>query len=291
MSDERLPPAETMHGLLAAYQMCQALFAIAELDVTTALLGGPMEIDDLATEVGADANTLGRIIRYLAQYGVFRTSGGSVEVTDVGRTLVGGWVNENPDLAVLQNDAIAGFTQNARGDLLDVFEFPPGQMVADIGGADGTLMVELLAGRPERRGIVFDLPSMVSAARSTLLAAGLEERVAVVAGDFFEQVPAADVYVMSAVLQDWNNALSLRILRNVARAALPGARLVVIDIVVPEGHAAHLTKTADVTMMGMLGGRQRGETEWRRLLADGGFTLQRVVPGSGSYSALEATLA
>jgi predicted O-methyltransferase YrrM len=200
------------------------------------------------------------------------------------------WVDENPDLAALQNDAMAGFTQNARGDLLEVFDLPQGRTVADIGGADGTLLAELLAGRPERRGIVFDLPSTVSAARPTLRAAGLEERVEVVAGDFFEKVPAADVYVLSAVLQDWNNASSLRILQNVTKAAPAGARLVIIDMVVPEGDAPHPTKMLDIVMLGMLGGRQRSESEWRRLLADGGFTLQRVVTGSGSYSALEATL-
>jgi predicted O-methyltransferase YrrM len=201
------------------------------------------------------------------------------------------WVGERADLAALQNDAMAGFTQNARGDLLKVFDLPQGRTVADIGGADGTLLVELLAGRPERRGIVFDLPAMVAAARTTVGAAGLDERVEVRAGDFFEQVPPADVYVLSAVLQDWDNAAALRILGNVAKAAPGGARLVVIDQVVPEGDAPHPTKMLDITMMGMLGGRQRGAAEWRRLLADGGFTLQRVVAGSGAYAALEADLA
>jgi predicted O-methyltransferase YrrM/predicted transcriptional regulator len=334
MSDIELPPAVMMLGLLSGFQMSQALFAVAELDVATALLSGPREVEDIATEVGADADALGRIIRFLAQHGVFRTSGSTVEITDLGRTLADGpadslrsvaryfrqthyapfgnlldtvrtgepaakvflgkpffdWVNENPDLAALQNDAMAGFTQNARGDLLEVFDLPQGQTVADIGGADGTLLAELLAGRPERRGIVFDLPSTVSAARPTVRAAGLEERVEVVAGDFFEKVPAADVYVLSAVLQDWNNASSLRILQNIAKAAPAGARLVIIDMVVPQGDAPHPTKMLDITMLGMLGGRQRSESEWRQLLADGGFTLQRVVTGSGSYSALEATL-
>jgi hypothetical protein len=29
------------------------------------------------------------------------------------------WIDENPCLAALQNDAMAEFTQNARGDLLE----------------------------------------------------------------------------------------------------------------------------------------------------------------------------
>lgn len=330
-----LPAAVQMLGLLSGFQLSQALFVVAELGVATALLSGPREVADLAAATGADEDTLGRIIRYLAQFGVFRASGRTVEITDLGRTLAHGpadslrsvaryfhqthyapfgnllvtartgepaataffgrpffdWVSANPPLAALQNDAMAAFTQNARGDLLDRFALPAGETVADIGGADGALMVELLAGRPERRGIVFDLPAVVSGARSVLLAAGLQERAEVVAGDFFDQVPAADVYVLSAVLQDWGNASAQRILRNVARAAPAGARLVVIDMVVPEGDAPHPTKMIDITMMGMLGGRQRSQTEWRELLEASGFTLERVVTGSGSYSALEAARA
>jgi hypothetical protein len=334
MTNVELPPTAGMLGLLSGFQASQALFAVAELGVATALLDGPREVDEIAAEVGADADTLGRIIRFLAQLGVFRTSGDTVEITDLGQTLADGpdgslrsvaryfrqthyapfgslldtvrtgepaatvyfgkpffdWINENPELAELQNTAMAGFTQNARGDLLDIFDLPDGATVADIGGADGTLLVELLAERPERRGIVFDLPSTVPAARPTVLAAGLDDRVEIVAGDFFQSVPAADVYVLSAVLQDWDNAAALRILGNVAKAAPAGARLVVVDMVVPDGNAPHPTKMIDITMLGMLGGRQRSGSEWRQLLADGGFALQRIVVGSGSYSALEATI-
>ncbi|MEV6371254.1 methyltransferase [Micromonospora musae] len=333
--ETQLPPAVRMLQLLSGFEISQALFVIAELGVATELLDGPRRVDELADAVGADADTLGRLIRLLAQDGVFRTSGDTVAITELGRTLADGpgdslrnvaryfrqthytpfgrlmdtvrsgdpaaaihygkpffdWVNESPELAELQNNAMAGFTQNARGDLLDVFELPAGHTVADIGGADGTLLAELLTRYPDRSGILFDLPSMASAGGATLQAAGLEKRAEVVAGDFFEAVPTADVYVLSAVLQDWNNATAGRILANVAKAASAGARLVVIDMVVPEGDAPHPTKMIDITMLGMLGGRQRSETEWRRLLADAGFTLQRVVAGSGNYSALEATIA
>lgn len=335
MIDTEVPPAAKMHELLTGFEVSQAAFAVAELGVATALLDGPRPVRDVAAAVGADADALGRIVRFLAQHGVFRTSGDQIEVTDLGRTLADGpadslrdvaryfsathyapfghllhtvrtgepaatsflgrpffdWIDENPRLAELQTAAMAGFTQNARGDLLEVYELPAGDTIADIGGADGTLLVELLAGRPERRGILFDLPRSVDAARGTIDSAGLRDRVQIVAGDFFEGVPTADVYVLSAVLQDWNDDAALRILRNVAASAPAGARLVVMDMVVPEGDAPHPTKVIDVTMLAMLGGRQRSEPEWRRLLADGGFSLERVVAGSGSYSALQAALA
>lgn len=324
-----------MYELLTGFVVSQAIFAVAELGVATVLLDGPRRVDDVAAAVGADADALGRVIRFLAQHGVFRTSDRTVEITDLGRTLAEGqpdslrnvaryfrqthyapfgclsetvrtgepaatlffgkpffdWINENPAMAELQDEAMAGFTQNARGDLLDVYDFPDGVIIADIGGADGTLLVELCARRPECRGILYDLPSSVSRAARTVRAAGLEQRVEIVAGDFFEVAPMADVYVLSAVLRHWNDAAAVRILQNVANAAPTYARLVVMDMIMPEDDAPHPTKSIDITMLGMLGGRQRSLSEWRRLLARAGFTLQRTVAGSGWYSALEANIA
>lgn len=127
-------------------------------------------------------------------------------------------------------------------------------------------------------------------AGEALAAAGLDNRASVIAGDFFDSVPAADTYVMSHVLHDWDDAASARILRNIAKAAVAGACLVLMEMVVPEGDGPHFTKMVDLTMLAMVGGRERTQAEWRRLLADGGFQLVRIVSGSGSDSAIEATL-
>lgn len=201
------------------------------------------------------------------------------------------WVSESSHLSGLQNSAMAGGGRAARGDLLDAYQLPEGQTIADIGGADGTLLAELLAKEPNRKGIVFDLPNVVAQANETLAVAGLDERAAVVAGDFFvDRVPTADVYVMSVVLHDWDNPTATRILRNIAESAAPAARLVLVEAVMPEGDGPHYTKMMDLTMLAMLGGRERTETEWRELLAGSGFSLDRVVSGSGVQSVIEATL-
>src|ERR1700677_4552845 len=89
------------------------------------------------------------------------------------------WISESPQLAEIQNTAMADGGRSARGDLLAAYKLPGNGTVADIGGADGTLLAEFLAGEPERRGIVFDLPSVVAAASRTLTDAGLSDRVTV----------------------------------------------------------------------------------------------------------------
>jgi hypothetical protein len=53
------------------------------------------------------------------------------------------------------------------------------------------------------RGILFDLPGVVERARASIEAAGLEGRCQVVAGDFFDAVPAgADAYFMRHIIHD-----------------------------------------------------------------------------------------
>jgi 2-polyprenyl-6-methoxyphenol hydroxylase-like FAD-dependent oxidoreductase len=97
-----------------------------------------------------------------------------------------------------------GARSHGRGDVQPAhghvrwFQLPAGQTVADIGGADGSVLVELLSrdNDPDRRGIVFDQPNVTPTAEETLAAAGLAERVDVVAGDFFAAVPTADIYIL-----------------------------------------------------------------------------------------------
>ncbi|MEV4757843.1 methyltransferase [Micromonospora sp. NPDC049559] len=261
-------------------------------------LDGRVEVTDLGrTLADGPVHSLRAAARYLMETHYVPFSG-LLHTARTGKTganeILGkpffDWVTESPRLSGLQNAAMAGGGRVSLGDLLDVYQIPAGQTIADIGGADGWLLAELLTRAPERKGIVFDLPNIVAGASEVLTAAGLDKRASVVAGDFFDSIPTADVYLMSVVLHDWDDAAAVRILRNIAKAAAPGARLVLMEMVMPEDDGAHFTKTIDLVMLTLFGGRERTQAEWRRLLADGGFRLDRVVSGSGVISAIEATL-
>ncbi|WP_049569239.1 methyltransferase [Streptomyces sp. SBT349] len=200
------------------------------------------------------------------------------------------WVAARPEMIAVQNEAMADLTASLRGGLLDGYTLPAGNVVADLGGADGTVLWQLLRKDPSRRGIVLDLPQVVPSARDNLARRGLDDRVEAVPGNFFDAVPVADVYLLAYILHDWDDDSCLRVLGNIARAARPGARLVVIEGLVPDGDAPHLTKMIDLTMLTMLTGRERGAEEFEKLLTSGGFDLDRVVSGETPFSILEATL-
>ena len=69
----------------------QCLHVVARLGVADALADGPRPVADVAAEVGADADALDRILRWLVAAGVFsRPEPGVVGLTDVGELLVDG---------------------------------------------------------------------------------------------------------------------------------------------------------------------------------------------------------
>ncbi|QIP70146.1 sigma-70 family RNA polymerase sigma factor [Streptomyces sp. VN1] len=201
------------------------------------------------------------------------------------------YLNADPGRSALFSRAMGDVSAGLRTGIFDDYRLPAGRTVADIGAADGSVLSELLKrdADPQRQGIVFDLPTTVENAEPTLAAAGLTERVESVAGDFFDAVPSADIYVLSHILHDWDDDSSHRILATIAAAATVGARILIVEGLVPPGDTPHLTKVLDLTMLGVLTGKERTEEEFRSLLDSAGFSLDRTLPTATPYSILEAT--
>jgi O-methyltransferase len=127
--------------------------------------------------------------------------------------------------------------------------------------------------------VLFDLPVGLASASATLADAGVAERCRLVPGDFFESVPdGADAYLLKQVLHDWDDDDATTILRNVRSSIASGARVLVIERMLPEvvGRADVPTLLLDVVMLTVTGGRERTEREFQRLLADAGLALGQV---------------
>ncbi|WP_017589944.1 methyltransferase [Nocardiopsis ganjiahuensis] len=200
------------------------------------------------------------------------------------------YLREHPEHLPGLTSAMAELNGGPRQALLAGYRLPEGEVVADIGGADGSVLAALLADDPRRRGIVMDLPEVVPAATARMSEAGLAGRVSTVGGDFFTGVPSADVYLLSAVLHDWSDEDCVRLLGRIAEAARPGARLVVIESLLPLDDEPHPSKLSDLIMLTMAGGRERTGSEYTTLLGTAGFVVDRTVSApAGGYSAIEAT--
>jgi hypothetical protein len=165
-------------------------------------------------------------------------------------------------------------------------------VIADIGGAGGSLLHAVLQANRAPSGIVFDLPNIAEIAKGAAAEVGLERRVTSVGGDFFEAVPAADLYLLRYILHDWDDAACIRILQNCRRAMLPGGRVAVIEQVLGDIGQSGPAPLMDLNMMVMLGGRERSETEYGQLFAAAGLRLATTIEtNTPMATVIEATAA
>lgn len=109
-------------------------------------------------------------------------------------------------------------------------DFADGEVVCDVGGADGRLAVAIAATHPAVRCLTFDLPAYIDLAERRAREAGVDEQVTALGGDLFvDGLPRADTLVLSLVLLDWDEDGKRALLRRCRDALTPGGRLVIVE--------------------------------------------------------------
>lgn len=161
--------------------------------------------------------------------------------------------------------------------------------VIDVGGGNGTLLAAVLAAHPALRGTLVELAGPAEAAGSTFAAAGVGERCAVVAGSFFESLPAgADAYVLSGVLHDWDDERALRILGRCAEAAGTTGRVLVIEEgLLEDAGEAGLRTEMNLRMLAYTGGRERTLGDLVHLASGAGLSVSAMHRASRYRSILD----
>jgi hypothetical protein len=193
----------------------------------------------------------------------------------------------HPDAAEVFNGAMRGGAAD-RAVALRSYDWKGGELVVDVGGGNGALLIDLLSHHPGLRGIVLDLEHVAADAAERIAAARLERRCRAVGGDLFTAIPAGgDVYVLAIVLHDWDDERAAQILATCRKAMRTDALLLLIEMVLSEGTERDFRKIIDLHMLVETGGRERTDSEWRALLERGGFRLSRIFPG-WPWSLIEA---
>ena len=168
--------------------------------------------------------------------------------------------------------------------------------VIDLGGNKGALSALLLQQFPALRSTVFDLEHAVQQAPPVLEAAGVADRCHLVVGSFFaaDSIPTnGDIYLLSRVLLNWNDAQAVEILRNCRQAMPTGSKLLILEIILSE-QAGLNDYLSSLNLLVMFGARLRSHAEFESLLAQAGFVHPRWIPagfGENPLFYLEATLA
>jgi hypothetical protein len=199
------------------------------------------------------------------------------------------YLKQHPEEARVFDDMMAHFPDDRHSAIAAAYDFSNAKLIADIGGGNGAALRAILARTPNARGLVFDRPDVVvNLSRAHLL----DGRIVTEGGDFLAHVPqGADVYLLIRVLHDWDDANCCRILKQCRAAMGPSSTLLLgEELLEPNpdhGHpTAYLIDTHMMTMFGQA--RARSEDEFKSLLTQSGFGLNRIIGTSSSVSLVEA---
>jgi SAM-dependent methyltransferase len=194
----------------------------------------------------------------------------------------------DPQAAAIFDAAMAERTAAYAPSAADTYDFSDVRTVDDVGGGNGTLLVEILRRHQHLSGVLLETPTVAAHADAAVDASDLADRCEVQAGDFFQSVPNADCYVLANVLHDWNDERSIQILHNCQRAMAGAGRVLIVERLIPEdGGDPVPTLLSDINMLVLTGGQERTNAEYSELLQAAGLQSGGILPVAFPYGVIE----
>jgi hypothetical protein len=272
---------ERLSRAIEAYHEAALLYAAVKLGLPQAMGAAGWEPGGLARALGLSAPHLVRFLRGLCLIGICEEgASGSFALTSFGQSLT-------PDSHLAQKVRIVVEQYWLPWSKLDATLQSGTPAFAEVFGADvfawrrdhpeqGALFASYLAKQmqPEAEAIL--------AALGTPKARFVEIAGADTAG-LAGIPPQADLYLLRGVLQNYDDADAAAILRNCRAAMGDGARLAIIERIMPDRAADDPASIMlDLHMMTITGGRLRTLAEIEALLSAAGLSRQSAMPlGSG----------
>jgi hypothetical protein len=196
------------------------------------------------------------------------------------------WRADQPEETQFFDAAMTELSRGIADAIADAVDFSQFRCIVDIGGGQGEFLAGVLARNPGSRGVLYDLPHVVSGAPSVMAAHGVTERCDIMDGSMFTSVPrGGDAYVFKSVLLDEEDEKVCTILK-ICREAIPASgRLFVIEPLATEPNRQEIS-LLDMTMLVMTGGRKRKLEEYEALFSQAGFRVEQTVANRSPFGIL-----
>lgn len=165
----------------------------------------------------------------------------------------------------------------------------PGDTVVDVGGGNGHIEGQIVPLIPGINFVIQDQPSNREGAEKIIEEKGLATRVQYQPHDFFSPQPelpggrVPKVYTLFRVLQDWEDADAVRILKPLVPAMEKfGTKLWIMNRILPDEldtmprHSERLLRNLDLVVFTLSGGGERSASHMERMLktADERLTIK-----------------
>jgi hypothetical protein len=190
-------------------------------------------------------------------------------------------IGNDPEKVRLFDGAMQAIHGGETAFILENYDFSAHRSFMDVGGGNGSNLYGFLQHYREARGILFDLPAVVSGAQATLSSDEVTSRIEFTPGDFFVAVPGqSDAILMRHIIHDWDDERSTMILNHAKKALQPDGKIYLIEKIIAPGNDPGFEKLLDLNMM-VIGGKERtaGEYEHLAAAADLRVAEMKVLPG------------
>ncbi len=313
---------ESLAALARGFMETRVFLTAAELDLFTLLARRPLSLAEAVEASGADARGLAILLDALAAMGLVEKAKGRWQTvpslvsllssTGEGSLLplalhsVNLWDRWSRLTEVVAASGLGATQGDARtrsfigamhvvaapqaDGIVSAVEPGKARRLLDVGGGPATYTLAFVRAVPGLRATLFDLPAVVELARENVEAAGLADRVDLVAGDLrTDAFPGGhDLAFVSAIVHMLGRAENVALFRKVYDALVPGGRIVIRDHVMSSDRTA--PRAGALFAVNMLVGTAAGGTftfeELAAWLVEGGFERSRLMRGGERMDAL-----
>lgn len=200
------------------------------------------------------------------------------------------FLEKNPDKNKLYNKAMTNTSRLISTAVLSSYDFKGVHVLVDLGGGEGTLLFQILQKYPDMNGIVFDLPHAVISTKGNAEKFGVEKRIKIDSGDFFDGVPiGGDAYLLKNIIHIFDDDTSIKLLKIIYKAMPEKGRVLLVESVIKNDNKPAYGKILDLQMLtGTENGKERAEEEFRALFEASGFAFGRIVKTVTPFCIIEA---
>lgn len=326
-----IPPPFRLMQVGSAFWQSRALYAAAQLDIAGVLGDDSLDVQEIATRAGCDADAVSRLLRFLSSLGIFEEAGTrcyrnnktsahlrrdhpqcvrSMILMHNSETMSRPWyeqleagvregvppfvlahgealfdhLNHQPEFDRLFSEAMDSVEALTGDTFATDFNWSRFRRIIDVGGSRGAKSLAILRRHPSLEALIVDRPQVINEARRYWGEHPVpgSEHLQFAAGDVLESVPAAradsDVFLLSAVLHAMDDETAAQALRQVVAACgQTGARIAVLEMVMPNTGADQSFASFDMQMLMACRGRERTESEWLLLFERSGLVREEWV--------------
>ncbi|XP_075561601.1 putative bifunctional dTTP/UTP pyrophosphatase/methyltransferase protein isoform X6 [Pelecanus crispus] len=163
-------------------------------------------------------------------------------------------------------------------DVATAFDLSQFKCACDLGGCTGALAHELVQIYPNLKVTVFDLPEVIANTSYFQPSGQHTAPVTFVSGDFFkDNLPEADLYILSRVLHDWPDEKIHVLLSKISAVCKPGCGILLAEMVLDDEKKNRSTALLQsLNMLVQTEGKERSGSEYQGLLEQHGFTNVKI---------------